>query len=151
MKNYLPFLILFISASCNVKYKTVKTVLDGDTIVMEDNTHVRFNLIDAPESKQAYGYEAKVFVSNLILNKRVKLVTHGNDKYGRTIADIYIDGIYVNEEEVKAGLCWAYKKYSSNKFYQEEQEAKIKRIGLWIQDRPEPPYLFRKLNNHFKK
>ena len=151
MKNYLLFLILFIFASCNVRYEKIVRVHDGDTATTERGDRIRFAEIDAPEIGQPYAIEAKMFVSNLILNKKVKLVTHGKDKYGRTIADIYVNGIYVNEAEVKAGLCWIYRKYSSNKFYQLEQESKQKRIGLWIQYKPYPPYLFRNKNNHFKK
>ena len=41
------------------------------------------------------------------------LQTHGQDKYGRTLADVLLrDGTNVNQELVKAGWCWWYRKYA---------------------------------------
>jgi endonuclease YncB( thermonuclease family) len=41
------------------------------------------------------------------------LDTHGQDKYGHTLADvIFRDGTNVNHELVKEGWCWWYRKYA---------------------------------------
>jgi endonuclease YncB( thermonuclease family) len=66
---------------------------------------VRLNGIDAPEMKgkgiteeeKTAAQEAKQFVSNLILNKCVKLQNVTNEKYGRILADVYIGEIHLNE------------------------------------------------------
>ena len=44
--------------------------------------------IDAPEKKQDYGIKSKNFLENLLLNKRVFVVTDKDDRYGRQLADI---------------------------------------------------------------
>ena len=44
--------------------------------------------------------------------KDVTLQTHGYDKYKRTIADVILpDGMDLNQELVKQGWCWWYRKY----------------------------------------
>jgi len=90
-------------------------VYDGDTITIASKLpydssplyrfSVRLNGIDAPEIKgsgisdeeKEAAKIARDFVSNLILNKFVKLTNVQNEKYGRVLADIYIDDIHLND------------------------------------------------------
>jgi micrococcal nuclease len=81
-------------------------VVDGDTIYAEIDLgfHVkivemfRFSKIDTPEiyrprnkSELKHGQEAKIFLENLILDKDIVLVSKKTGKYGRWIADIYLE------------------------------------------------------------
>ena len=88
----------------------VVSVLDGDTIEVLHNQHperIRLSGIDCPEKGQAYGKRAKQAASELVFGKEVTLQTHGQDKYGRTIADVLLpDGTNVNHTLVKEGWCW---------------------------------------------
>jgi endonuclease YncB( thermonuclease family) len=46
-----------------------------------------------------------------VFGKDVILDTHGQDKYGRTLADVLLrGGTNVNHELVKDGWCWWYRK-----------------------------------------
>jgi len=95
----------------------VVSVLDGDTIEILHNQHterIRLNGIDCPEKGQAFGKRAKQAASELVFGKDVTLQTFGKDKYGRTIADVFLppDGINVNRLLVKDGWCWWYRKYA---------------------------------------
>lgn len=85
----------------------VVSVLDGDTIeVLHNNQAERIRLsgIDCPEKGQAYGKRAKQAASELVYGKEVTLQTYGEDKYGRTIADVLLpDGTNVNHALVKDG------------------------------------------------
>jgi micrococcal nuclease len=87
----------------------VVSVLDGDTIEILHNHHperIRLNGIDCPEIGQAYGKRTKQAASELVFGKDVTLQTYGNDKYGRTIADVLLpDGTNVNHALVKEGWC----------------------------------------------
>jgi hypothetical protein len=48
----------------------------------------------------------------LVFGRDVILQTYGQDKYGRTLADVALpDGMNVNHELVKEGWCWWYRKY----------------------------------------
>jgi len=64
---------------------------------------VRLNGIDAPEIKgksaeeKEVAKEARDFVSNLVLNKNVRLENIESEKYGRILADVYIGDVCVNE------------------------------------------------------
>ena len=52
-------------------------------------------------------YEPLVFWTYVIFQ------THGQDKYGRTLADLLLpDGTNINHELVKDGWCWWYRKYA---------------------------------------
>ena len=64
---------------------------------------VRLNGIDAPEIKgkcaeeKEVAKEARDFVSNLVLNKYVRLENIESEKYGRILADVYIGNVHLNE------------------------------------------------------
>jgi endonuclease YncB( thermonuclease family) len=70
---------------------------------------VRFNGIYTPEMKGKYVTDeeksaskaARDFVSNLVLNKYVKLKNISNEKYDCVLADVYIGDIYLNDLLVK--------------------------------------------------
>ena len=95
---------------------SVVSVLDGDTIEVLHNTHperIRLSGIDCPEKGQAFGNNAKQASSALVFGKDVLLQTHGQDKYGRTLGDVFLlDGTNMNHELVKHGWCWWYRKYA---------------------------------------
>ena len=89
---------------------------DGDTIEVLHNQHperIRLSGIDCPEKGQVYGKRAKHAASELVYGKEVTLQTHGRDKYKRTIGDVILpDGMNLNQELVKQGWCWWYRKYA---------------------------------------
>ncbi len=85
-------------------------VIDGDTIVVLNDTHVRLLGINTPEKKEKYYNEAKDFLGNLVLNKTIML-EYGKDrkdKYGRTLAYVFLGGKNINIEQVKNGLANVY-------------------------------------------
>jgi endonuclease YncB( thermonuclease family) len=94
----------------------VVSVLDGDTIEVLHNTHherVRLSGIACPEKGQAFDNRAKQAASALVFGRDVMLDTHGQDKYGRTLADMILrDDTNVNHELVKEGWCWWDRKYA---------------------------------------
>jgi endonuclease YncB( thermonuclease family) len=70
---------------------------------------VRLNAIDTPEIKGKGVTEeekdaakiARDYVSNLLLNKVIRLDNIQSEKYGRILADVYIGDIHVNELLIK--------------------------------------------------
>ena len=129
----------------------VVSVLDGDTIEVLHNElseRIRLNGIDCPEKRQAYGQKAKHAASALVFGKEVTIQTYGRDKYKRIIADVLLpDGKNVNEELVKEGWCWWYRKYAPGDIVLErlEREAREARRGLWADPQPVPPWEWRKM------
>ena len=110
---YLGILCLARPATAADFNGQVVSVLDGDTIEVLHNTHperVRLSGIDCPEKGQAFGNRAKQATSALVFGRDVILKAHGQDKYGRTLADvILLDGTHVNHTLVKDGWCWWYR------------------------------------------
>jgi len=88
-------------------------VIDGDTVVI-DNKRVRLVGIDTPElhpTPEPGALEAKQFVEGLCLGKEVGLDVDDirpKDKYGRTLAVVYIDvggsWVNLNAELLRMGL-----------------------------------------------
>ena len=64
---------------------------------------VRLTGLDAPEIKgkseeeKELAKQARDFVSNLILNKYVRLENVESEKYGRILADVYIGDVHLND------------------------------------------------------
>ena len=92
---------------------------------------------DAPDV-QYYGKEAKVFLTNLILGKNVRLEfdVGKKDRYGRTLAYVYLeDGAFLNAELVKQGYAVIMTvppnvKYA-DLFLQLQSKARDAKRGLW--------------------
>jgi len=156
IKSILPaFLILvFCSNGWTSDFKgKVVSVLDGDTIEVLHNSRaerIRLNGIDCPEKGQAYGRRAKQAASELVFGKEVTLQTFGKDKYGRTLADVFLpDGTNVNQTLVKEGWCWWYRKYAPGDTVLEglEKEAREAKKGLWVDPALIPPWEYRRERN----
>lgn len=138
------------SNSSMVTAKVIK-ISDGDTMeVLWNKTPIKIRLehIDCPEKRggQAFGNTAKQVLSDLCFNKEVKFNIHSkSDRYGREIAVIHtLDGLNINKEMVRLGMAWHFKKYSNDKSYDKlEKEARAKKIGLWKDPNPVPPWEWR--------
>ena len=144
-------LFLFLPNVCFADFSgPVVSVLDGDTIEILHNNkadRIRLSGIDCPEKKQAFGQRAKQAASDLAFGKEVTVQTHGHDKYKRTIGDVILpDGANLNQELVKDGWCWWYRKYAPGDTVLEglENEAREGRRGLWADPQPVPPWEWRK-------
>ncbi|WP_213043427.1 thermonuclease family protein [Nitrospira defluvii] len=142
--------LLAVPVLAGVYSGQVVGVIDGDTIDVLHNgkaERIRLNGIDCPEKSQSYGQKAKQAASALVFSKEVTLHTFEEDKYGRTIGNVLLaDGTNVNQELVKEGWCWWYRKYAPGNTVLEglENEAREARKGLWVDPQPVPPWQWRK-------
>ena len=102
-----------------IKGGRVIKVYDADTITIASKLpysdsplyrlSVRLNGIDTPEIKgkditdeeKEAAKMARGFVSNLVLNKFVRLENVATEKYGRILADVYIGDIHLNHLLIK--------------------------------------------------
>lgn len=124
-------------------------VSDGDTLTIlvngREQIKVRLAEIDAPEKKQAFGQRSKQSLSDLCFDKNAVLQKTDTDRYGRTVAKVYCDGVYANAEQIRRGLAWAYRKYLHDQsLLALENEARGAGRGLWFDSEPVPPWIFRK-------
>lgn len=101
----LIFNIRFILEKQNVRFKVVE-VIDGDTfkIDFEGGKRVRLLGINAPEPGKCLSVEAKDKLEKLVLNKTVSLSDQFTDPYGRIIANVFVENIYINKEMAISGF-----------------------------------------------
>lgn len=141
------------------KAAKVEHVIDGDTVVLStflQKIRIRLDSIDCPENGQSWGDNAKYGLIKLIGGKKVKYEDHGVDSYGRTLATLYVFDqksgklLNVNERMVTLGHAWVMRRFYNhlpkdrqNKLNQLERWAKSKKVGLWKQPNPIPPWQHR--------
>ena len=168
----LIFAVLLIFLPCIATAKNpirtvegyVTKVVDGDTInVNSDGTRLKIRLygIDAPETEkrnrktglatkegQAYGDEALKALLGKVDGQKVFLNIMDIDRYRRMVSIVFLGSRNINREMVAEGWAWAYRKYLegtyASEFMQDEEDARKKRLGLWRQYNPQPPWEFRK-------
>lgn len=135
-------------------------VADGDTLTVLDANReqhkIRLSGIDAPEKAQAFGQRSKQSLATLAFNKNVTIEWAKRDRYGRIIGKILVDGGDINLEQVKTGMAWWYRDYAKEQptidradYEQAEQQAKTRRLGLWIDRDPTPPWEWRRMKRAF--
>lgn len=127
----------------------VVSIANGDTIRLLDANKVqhkiRFQGIDAPEKKQAFGTRSKEALSEKIGEKEIVVVWKEKDRYDRILGEVYLGKRHINLEMVQDGMAWHYKRYSKNAALADaEIAARRQRIGLWADKEPTPPWDFRK-------
>jgi endonuclease YncB( thermonuclease family) len=110
-------------------------VTDGDTLrvkVQGVAMDFRLSQIDAPEKDQPYGNEARTSLLRLVEGQQLVLVPIDTDRYGRTVADVWVGSRLVNRELVKNGSAWFYDEFSRDaSLYELEQQARSAKRGLW--------------------
>lgn len=92
----------------------VTRVIDGDTVVVEGGERVRLSGIDTQERGEKCYQPAKKRLEELILKKKVKLVSDSRDKYDRKLGYIFYNNNLINEKLVSEGFAVAY-------FYEDSQ------------------------------
>ena len=129
----------------------VVAVNDGDTITVLDaqkkQQKIRLDSIDAPERGQAYGTQAKQFLSTLVFRQNVRIVSSGEDRYGRTLGTVFIGKKNINLMLVEEGYAWHYVSYAEGKQEYADAQARAQkaRRGLWADSTtPVPPWDYRK-------
>ena len=143
------FLSYLISFSQTITGKVVG-ITDGDTFKLLEKDSilhkVRVASIDCPEKAQPFGNRAKQFSSEALYLKTIQISVLKTDRYGRLIAfAFYDDGLNLSQELVRSGLAWNYDQYSDDEVLINLQiEAKINKIGLWVNKNPIPPWEWRK-------
>jgi micrococcal nuclease len=121
----------------------VVAVLDGDTIVVGGGEKVRYAGLNTPETHhpdklpEYCGQEAFEANRRLVAGKTVRLEfdARQRDKFGRLLAYVYVDRLFVNAELIRQGYAQV-STYKDNQRYQDEflrlQETAITaRRGMW--------------------
>lgn len=130
----IALLVFFLgSAQAQETKGKVVSVHDGDTFKLENGQTIRLKGVDAFELKQPLGLLGRNFTAGLILGRTVRLENceTAKDKYGRSVCDVYLGNVYLQEELVRQGLAMDYTQYSKGRFKGDEAFAKQNGLGYW--------------------
>ncbi len=158
-------LLLFSLAHAEVLEGRVVAIADGDTVTVLDAQQTQFKIrvagIDAPEKTQAFGQRAKEHLAALVFNKPVRVDWQKRDRYGRIVGQIWVQPpdcprcgptLDAGLAQVSQGLAWWYRAYANEqspadrgRYEAAENEARARRVGLWHDPDPIPPWDWRKM------
>ncbi len=85
----------------------VSRVIDGDTIEAEEKK-IRLVGINTPEKKEKCFEEAKEFLEELVLGKKIGLKGKEKDRYGRILGSICVNEKSVNKKLLEEGFAHYY-------------------------------------------
>ena len=121
------------------KKAKVKRIVDGDTVVLENRSIVRYVGITAPENNEPFKKDSTDENKKLVEGKTVSLEydNYKGDKFGRILAYLFIDGKNISVELARKGLAqvviYQHKKpfVYIDELFKAQEEAKKKRLGIW--------------------
>lgn len=121
------------------KEGVVQRVIDGDTIVLENGSTIRYVGITTPERNESFWQEATNENKKLVEGKKVKLEydAYTSDKFGRVLAYVIVDNKNISIELVKKGLAKVVIMEKRRELIHQEEllkaqeEAKEKKLGIW--------------------
>lgn len=76
--------------------------IDGDTFRLGSD-RIRLRGIDTPELNEPGGDAARQRLEQLLQQGTIRIAPYGQDVYGRTVADVFVDGRNVAEVLVREG------------------------------------------------
>ena len=164
-----PLLVVLLTLFATVShgevlYGRVVGVADGDTVTVLDADRQRHKIrlrgIDAPEKAQPFGQRSKENLSRLVFGKDVRVEWDKRGKYKRIVGKVWVQPascptcsmtLDAGHAQITVGLAWWYRKYAKEQsptdrgaYEFSEQEAKAKRVGLWSDPAPVPPWEWRR-------
>lgn len=162
MKRSIIFLVVFVSLFAFIDVKadtTAKEVefvrcVDGDTAVFlleDEEVKFRFLAIDTPETVhptkdvETFGKNASEYTCNKLTNAEKIVVEYENsnkvDKYGRSLAWIWVDDSLLQKELISIGygeVAYIYGKYRyTESLCLAQKGAKDEALGVWSEPREE--------------
>ncbi len=136
----LPLLLLLLALPAHAQ------VSDGDTF-RSQGARFRLACIDAPESDQPYGPEAKQRLQELLAQPhRIEVVD--TDRYGRQVARVWLGRTLLQETLVHEGMAWVHPQFlhhcpDPESLLQAQTQAQNQKLGLWADPNPIPPWEWR--------
>lgn len=131
----------------------VRKVYDGDTATVscdQGKLKIRVWGIDAPEKKQKpWGDESQAILEEFLASgPQVQVQVVDTDRYGRSVARMFIEDHDVGLAMVRQGKAVVYEQYNDSQAYRDAQaEAQAQKLGIWSKPGDQQnPAAWRKLN-----
>lgn len=134
----------------------VAEVYDGDTFKMSDGRKVRIAGIDTPEAGERFHDEARDYLSGLITGKEItiKPIAAGQDRYKRTLAEVFIDTVNIGVAMIRRGFAQLYlfgdDSYLKEKYLPFLKEAIYLNKGIWGLQSPKPEEYYIRVKGSYR-
>ncbi|MCP4700856.1 MAG: nuclease [Gammaproteobacteria bacterium] len=159
MKRFFAIILLLLSGHAGAarEYEgRAQKIIDGDSVdVLTKDRQiitVRLSQIDAPEREQAFGKESGRSLSDLLIDKELRIIEENVDNYKRIVGRVYAGELDAGAEQIKRGMAWVYTQYTNDpKLNELEKQARAAKRGLWSEPNPVPPWKYRRAENGGKK
>ena len=132
---------------------TLVSVGDSDTVRVKNKSGskvtVRLACIDAPETSQgSSGKWSTKTLKEMIQGKSISLKPQAKDRYGRTVAEIYVGPTNINLQMVRKGAAFTYRQYlkqcDRDAYINAESMAKKEKQGVWGAYQTQLPWEYRR-------
>ena len=95
----------------------VTSCYDGDTCTSSTGEKIRLACIDTPElwgkrAEPVPAKEARENLRELVVGRKVTIRRITTDRYGRTVAELFVDGSNVQQQLVASGHASIYWRYA---------------------------------------
>lgn len=129
---------------------------DGDSFKLHTEAmgtmEVRMSGADTPESGQAYWKVARDFLKAFVEDKPVTAWCYKRDRYDREVCHVTVGNQDVGLELIRQGLAWFPVRYGAeltpemrSSYAEAENTSRQRKVGLWAEPEPQPPWECRKL------
>ena len=142
----------------------VVSIADGDTLTIlaagNFQHKIRLAGIDAPEKRQPFGQRSRQHLGHLAHGKEALALCNKIDRYRRRVCKVMVQPpdcstcdktLDVGLAQLTVGAAWWYRDYAieqsaedQGRYESAEQEARGKRLGLWVDKNPVPPSEWRR-------
>ncbi len=117
----------------------VVSVVDGDSLVVDrsgETLEIRLVGINAPEHDECFGPEARSLLAEAVAGMSVTVRPLGTDRFGRTLARVFVGGRDVAAAQVEAGAALALSgdRGEARRLIGLEERARDEGRGLWSPD-----------------
>ncbi len=141
---------------CSIQAETlagrVVAITDGDTLVLQVDRQrrpVRIAGIDAPERVQPFGSRARASLGQWLFQKQVTADCPSSGNGGVPSCKVWVAGQDAGLHQLAEGMAWrdagTLFPEDATAYQQAELMARLRRLGLWSETNPTPPWNWRKL------
>ena len=104
----------------------IASCYDGDTCTTTTGERVRLACIDTPElvgmrAEPVPAKAARDYLRSLVVGKKVRIRRITDDRYGRTVAELFVGATNVQREMIDTGHAEIYWRYADQCPWTEEQ------------------------------
>lgn len=151
----LALLVAPLSSQAETLVGLVVAINDGDTLVLQVDRQrhtLRLSGIDAPERVQSFGNRSMANLGQWVFQKRAMAECAARGSEGVPRCKVLVDGVDIGLRQLADGMAWRLQSGDGAEspelglaYQQAETMARLRRLGLWSETNPTPPWDWKKL------